>query len=208
LSHPVFARWYARRSIAEERLQGAFRRELVEGLSGRVLEIGCGNGLNFAYYPPEVTEVVGVEPEDYLRRRARLAPASVAATVVDGRAESVAGSVEGPFDAAVFSLVLCSVADPDMVLRETKTVLRDGASVRMYEHLISADLRVAKWQHRAAPLWSRMAGGCHPDRDLLSVFEEQFQVTAMRRFDFCPGPRIPLGLVAPRVLARGIYRPV
>ena len=91
MSHPIFARIYARRSVGEARLQEADRRELVAGLSGRVLEVGCGNGLNFAYYPPTVTEIVGVEPEPYLRRRALLASSDAAprVTVVGGRAETV-----------------------------------------------------------------------------------------------------------------------
>jgi hypothetical protein len=49
--------------------QGALehRRALLAGLAGRVLEVGAGNGLNFAHYPPAVTELLAVEPEPYLR---------------------------------------------------------------------------------------------------------------------------------------------
>jgi SAM-dependent methyltransferase len=209
MSHPIFARIYARRSGAEAHLQADHRRELLAGLSGRVLEIGCGNGLNFPHYPDEVTEVVGIEPEPFLRHRARLAARGVAprVTVVEGRAETVAGSVTGAFDAAVFSLVLCSVADPAAVLGQVQRVLVAGAEVRFYEHVRSDAPTLARYQRIGAPLWSRMAGGCRPDRDTLSVIAGAFTVTGSRSFDFCPGCRLPLGIVAPHILARGVYRP-
>ncbi len=208
MSHPVFARIYARRSAAEAHLQEASRRELLDGLSGRVLEVGCGNGLNFAFYPPPVTEVVGVEPERYLRRQAHLAAtkARPAIRVVDGRAETVSEAVTGTFDAVVFSLVLCSVPDPRAALVESKRVLNEGAAARFYEHVLSDDPHRARVQRFFAPLWSSLAGGCRPDRDTLTSIEEEFDIADARSFDFCPGCRIPLGIVAPHILARGIFR--
>ncbi len=210
MSHPIFARIYARTSVSEARHQDPYRRELLAGLSGRVLEVGCGNGMNFGLYPPEVSEVVGVEPEDYLFRQARLAAATSARriVVVRGRAEMVSQLVSGPFDAAVFSLVLCSVPDPKTVLRETKKVLADGASVRFYEHVLSDDPKLARYQRLFAPAWSRAAGGCRPDRDTLSVVENEFSISDVRAFDFCPGCRFPRGIVAPHVLARGVFQPI
>lgn len=207
--HPVFARIYARRSAAEAHLQEANRRELLEGLSGRILEVGCGNGLNFAYYPPAVTEVVGIEPERYLRDKALDASSRAGRPirVVEGEAETLSEVVAGPFDAAVFSLVLCSVADQRRVLAETKKVLRPGAAVRFYEHVRSVEPQAARLQHLFGPLWSAVAGGCRPDRDTLSVAGEEFEITDARNFDFCPGCRIPLGIVAPHILARGVFRP-
>ncbi len=69
--HPFFARLYERLAPKVE-AQGAAEhgRELLVGLRGRVIEVGAGTGLNFAHYPDEVSEVVAVEPEAYLRRRA------------------------------------------------------------------------------------------------------------------------------------------
>ena len=70
--HPLFARLYAASSPGVDRKGGAeHRAEALAGLAGRVVEIGAGNGLNFAHYPPAVTEVVAVEPEPYLRARSR-----------------------------------------------------------------------------------------------------------------------------------------
>ena len=69
--HPLFARLYDRLSAkAEDAGQTEHRQEMLEGLAGRVLEVGAGNGLNFVHYPDTVTEVVAVEPEPFLRARA------------------------------------------------------------------------------------------------------------------------------------------
>ena len=126
--HPIFARLYARVSPGVERKGAAEHRdELLAGVAGRVIEIGAGNGLNFAHYPASVTEVVAVEPEPYLRGRAQEAAESapVPVTIVDGVADDLPAD-DGAFDAAVASLVLCSVPDQATALAEVRRVLRPG----------------------------------------------------------------------------------
>jgi len=117
--HPVFSRVYARMASEFEAKGAAVHRdELLAGLSGRVIEIGAGTGLNFNHYPADVTEVIAVEPEPHLaaiaRTAAREAPAPVA--VVDGEADRLP-SEDAAFDAGVASLVLCSVPDPSRARR-------------------------------------------------------------------------------------------
>jgi SAM-dependent methyltransferase len=100
--HPLFARVYARVGHLMDTEIGDHRRRLLAGLTGRVLEVGAGNGLNFPYYPATVTEVLAIEPEPYLRRLA-LAPASQASVpirVVDGTAEALPAP-DGAVDAVV-----------------------------------------------------------------------------------------------------------
>lgn len=101
--HPVFARVYDRLSAkAEEAGQTEHRRELLDGLSGRVLEVGAGNGLNFQHYPDTVTEIVAVEPEPFLRARAAESAkaTTVPIRVVDGVADRLPVDDES-MDAAV-----------------------------------------------------------------------------------------------------------
>src|ERR671911_1838979 len=111
VNHPVFARLYERISVKEDaRGASEHRRELLAGLTGRVIEVGAGNGRNFAHYPEAVTEVLAVEPEPNLRegalQAAKSAPVSV--RVVDGVASRLPAE-DGSFDAGIASLVLCTV---------------------------------------------------------------------------------------------------
>lgn len=175
ISHPVFARLYTRISCgAESRGVAEHRSRLLQGLSGRVLELGAGNGLNLSYYPRCTQEVVALEPEPYLRARAvqAAARAPVAVTVVDGVAEAIPFPDQS-FDAAVASLVLCSVVDPVVALRELARVLKPGAELRYYEHVVSLREGSARLQRLLdATVWPRLAGGCHMARHTGALLRE------------------------------------
>ena len=203
LSHPLFARLYHLISPQMEVAGSAdHRREALEGLEGRVIELGAGNGLNFGHYPSSVTEVVAVEPDPYLRHKAeeaaRHAPVSV--RVLEGDA-SVLPAGDASFDGAVASLVLCSVPDPAGALAELHRVLRPGGDLRFYEHVRAEQPSSARLQDAVAPLWALAAGGCRPNRDTVSAIEAAgFFVEAHRRFRF--EPSLLARPVAPHVIGR------
>ena len=193
--HPLFARVYARIShAAEGRGQTAYRQRLLEGLRGRVIEVGAGNGLNFAHYPPEVSEVVAVEPEGHLRSLAEdaAARAHVTVTVIDGTASRLPLD-DASCDAAVASLVLCTVPDQAAALAELRRVLRSGGELRFYEHVLSRDRRIARLQRAAdATFWPRVAGGCHAARDTgAAIAAAGFAVEREERFPFRPSALMP-----------------
>jgi len=201
--NPLFARLYARMSERESAEQIEHRRATLAGLSGRVIEIGAGNGRNFGFYPDRVDEVVAVEPEPYLRALAReaAAPAPIQVDVVD----AVAGALpfeDATFDAAVACLVLCTVPDQGAALSELRRVLRPGGELRFLEH-VHADrqpLRAVQSLADASTLWPRIAGGCHAARDTLRAIEDAgFTVAHVRRFGFSPGPPLP---AVPHILGR------
>lgn len=202
--HPLFARVYTSVAAAAERGGLAQHRErLLTGLSGRVIEVGAGHGLNFGHYPSSVEEVLAVEPEPYLRTRAaeRARRAAVRIHVVDGVAEQLPAP-DDTFDAAVASLVLCSVRDQGQALAELRRVLRTGGELRFYEHVRSRDPRLKRLQHLAdRTLWPAVAGGCHTSRDtLVGVAEAGFRVEEVDQFEFRPCALA--FLTAPHVLGR------
>ncbi|GHF30337.1 methyltransferase type 11 [Streptomyces mashuensis] len=195
--HPVFARFFARLGpLLDARAGvGAYREELLAGLSGRVIEIGAGPGLNFSHYPGTVSEVVAIEPDRHMRRLAVEAAvrSGVPVDVVPGVAEALPVKSEA-FDAAVVCVVLCSVRDVRRALAELGRVLRPGAELRFFEHG-RAEGPVLAMAQRALDrtVWPLLFGGCHTARDPLAALREAgFEPAGHRRV------RVPArGLVTP-----------
>jgi ubiquinone/menaquinone biosynthesis C-methylase UbiE len=170
-----------------------YRQRALAGLTGAVIEVGAGNGLNFGYYPSGVTGVLAVEPDPYLRRIAEeyAGQAPVAVAVRDGVAERLPGA-DGSFDAAVVTLVLCSVANQRAVLAEVRRVVRPGGQLRFIEH-VRADTAGLRRVQRAldATVWPRLLGGCHVSRDTLATIAGAgFTVVQSEAFRF-PQTQIP-----------------
>jgi ubiquinone/menaquinone biosynthesis C-methylase UbiE len=200
----VFAWIQARASAIEERRGGAERRrQLLHGLSGRVVEVGAGSGVSFAYYPTAVTELIAIEPEPALRARALEATsaASVPVRVLDGVAERLP-LPDASMDAAVFAGVLCSVDDPQRVLDEARRVVRPGGELRFYEHVVARNERLRGLQRLLdATFWPRLFGGCHTTRDTeRTLAASGFTLEERERFSF--RPTLLATPVAPRILGR------
>ncbi len=200
--HPFFARFLACVAArAEGGEEDDLRRELLAGLSGRVIDVGAGTGPNFRLYPDTVTELVAVEPEDYLRRKAEEAAARMGRPqirVIDALADRLPFE-DSSFDAAVVAQVLCSVPDQAKALAELRRVLKPGGQLRFYEHVLARQPRYARFQRLAGKVTPHLAGGCHPDRDTGHAIEEAgFEIQRCRSFTF---RQSPLDLpVAPRIL--------
>lgn len=168
-------------SSHETPLLRRLRAENLAGLSGRVLEIGAGTGTNFALYPDTVREVVACEPETRLAPKARAAGAAavVPVTVVESTIEALPDGE--PFDAVVCSLVLCSVADPDVVLHQVNSVLKPGGELRYFEHVASSGLRGSLQRLADATVWPRISGNCHTHRDTeRAITEAGFSLVVAR----------------------------
>ena len=182
VDNPVFAALWSRMSMREPETIRVLRRENLAGLSGRVLEVGAGTGTNFPLYPPTVTEVVAVEPERRLAELARKAAtvASVPVTVSTDTVERYRS--DRPFDAVVCSLVLCSVDDPDGVLRQVFSILRPGGELRYLEHVAGAGPRAGLQRIADATVWPRLLGNCHTHRRTeASIVGAGFEIAESRR---------------------------
>ena len=200
MGHPVFARVFAWLARSEGSLTTPFRRELLAGLHGDVLEVGAGAGSNFAHYPSGVERVVAVEPEPFLRARAAEAArdARVRIEVVPGRAEQLPFADES-FDAAVVSYVLCSVDDPVAAVAEIRRVLKTGGELRFWEHVRATDPRLARVQRLLGPMWRRVNGGCRLTRDTEATLAAAgLEVERCRAFRF--RPCILAAPVSPQIL--------
>ncbi len=171
----------------------AHRQRLVEAAYGDVVEIGAGYGATFPFYPSAVTRVLALEPDPTLRALAlaEAVKAPVPITVHDGMAESLPAADES-VDVVVSSLVLCSVADQSAVLAEVQRVLRPGGLLLFYEHVRSAHRVLAAAEDLISPLWSRLAGGCHPNRDTgAGIAAAGFTLQGVERFGFSALPGNP-----------------
>jgi SAM-dependent methyltransferase len=166
------------------------------------VELGAGTGLNFGHYPTTVSEVVAVEPERYLHAKAAQAAtnAAVRITLVDGTADTIP-LPDASVDAAVASLVLCSVPDQDSALAELRRVVRPGGELRFYEHVAADNPRWSRLQQRLDPVWSWFAGGCHITRHTeAAISAASFEIESCDRFLF--QPTAAAKLVAPHILGR------
>ncbi len=158
-----------------------------------MIEIGAGNGLNFDHYPNTVTEVLAVEPEHRLRALAEQAAthAPVPVRVVPGHADALP-TADATFDAAVASLVLCSVPQVASAVAEIRRVLAPGGELRFFEHVRSGRMLLGLLQDAITPLWSAAAGGCHPNRDTAEAIRVAgFHIEQLDRFCYAPLRFIP-----------------
>lgn len=163
------------------------RDALVDGLEGRILDLGAGTGWMFPYLAgvDGSLEVHAIEPDPYMRARARQRAASLELDVTfhAGVAEELPFRDES-FDAALSSLVLCTVDDPVAARDELARVLIDDGEVSMLEHVRGQGLR-GRLQEMVAPLWRPLAGGCHLDRSQHEPFlaDPAFEVQTFQRLD-------------------------
>lgn len=168
------------------------RAMVVPRARGDVLEVGFGSGLNLPFYDPaKVTKVWGLDPSTELWRMASRAVRDAAFEVemVPARGEEIPfGSHR--FDTAVVTYTLCTIPDPGRGLSEVARVLKPGGHLLFCEHGAAPDARVRRWQSRLTPMWRRVSGGCHLDRDVPALLEGAgFQITEMEAM-YLPGWRL------------------
>jgi SAM-dependent methyltransferase len=168
---------------------GERRRATCAGLTGRVLEIGFGSGLNVRWYPPNVSSVTAIEPSDLgwelsAGRRSR-GDVPVHRGGLDGQRLDLP---DDSHDSALVTFSLCTVPDPLLALREARRVVRGGGRLHALEHGVAPAEPVRRWQRRLEPVQRTVAGGCHLTRDMPALVASAGWRVEDREQDYLPGP--------------------
>ena len=167
-----------------------WRAHAADGLTGTIVEIGFGSGLNVPIYPAEVTEVLAVEPALVARDRAagRIAAshAEVRHVGLDGQRLPID---DDACDGALSTFTLCTIPDVEAALAELVRVLKPGAPFHVLEHGLAPDPGVARWQQRLGPIQRRVADGCHLTRDPVALLEGAGFTVVEHRSGYARGPK-------------------
>ena len=168
------------------------RKRILAEVTGDTLEIGFGTGLNLPHYPPQISAISALEPNEGMSglafRRIRDSQIKVKPLHHDGEDIPVA---DGSFDSVVSTWTLCSVGDPQEALREVSRTLRPGGRFFFLEHGLAQNPRIQKWQHRLTPINKVIADGCHLNRDIKSIVEtEGLKIVSHERLNLKDAPRI------------------
>ena len=181
LDRPLAALYDRLMSSSEQRWLGEARRQLLSGLAGRVLEIGAGTGANFQHYSAQA-QVTAIEPSIHFLKRARAKIATAQASIELKEADAQAlPFANDTFDAAVATLVFCTIPDPTKALSEVKRVTRGGAPLLMIEHVKAKTPGTQLLQNLWNPCQNFIGGGCNVTRDTEAVVRDAgFQIQEVR----------------------------
>jgi ubiquinone/menaquinone biosynthesis C-methylase UbiE len=173
------------------------RRETLRAARGRTIDLGAGTGANLGLYPEGVAELVLAEPDPHMmaRLRPKLPESARSAELVEASAEALPFE-DSSFDTAVFTLVLCTVPNPEKALAEAARVLKPGGRLLFVEHVRAESLGLARWQDRLETPWRFLADGCHCNRDTVANIEASpFTVERVERGSLPKAPPLVRPLV-------------
>lgn len=167
-----------------------YRERTISAAEGTVLEIGIGSGLNLPFYGGRVKEIIGLEPAPRLLSMARDQARRVSLPVkfIEGSAEAI--PLEGnSIDTVVTTWTLCTIPAVTQAIAEMRRVLKPGGELLFVEHGLAPDANIRKWQDRLTPAWKRIGGGCHLNRAIRSLIEENgFNITQLET-GYMQGPK-------------------
>ncbi len=178
----------------DEACLNEWRHGLLNQVSGEVLEVGAGTGINIKFYSDNVTRLVLSEPDKHMRKYLREQVDNhqlKIASVTSGTAEQIDSDDES-FDYVVATLVCCSVTNLKSSLREIRRVLRPEGSLVFLEHVAAADgTPTRRWQNRINPIWKTFMGNCHLNRETeQAIVTEGFEIIQIERESMRKAPPI------------------
>lgn len=146
----------------------SWRKELLNQVHGKVLEVGAGTGVNLGFYNDNVNELIISEPDKHMQNRLRdkLSNLSIKKYSIEDFGMEDIELEDDSLDCVVSTLVCCSVTNPEKSLQQVYRVLKPGGKFLFLEHVAAHDNpNRLKWQNRINPIWKRLAGNCHTNRD-------------------------------------------
>lgn len=173
------------------------RSRIVPQAQGDVLELGCGGGINMAFYDAaQIRSFSGLDPSPALLDRSREAAQAkgMSADIRGGVGEAMPFA-DASFDTVLVTFTLCSVDDQRKVLSEMRRVLRPGGKVLFLEHGRAPDKSVQTWQRRIEPIWKRIGGNCHLTRTITSAYEAAGFNIAVAEKAYMPKTPRPFGWI-------------
>ena len=166
-----------------------YRQQLLADVSGEVLEIGFGTGLNLAHYPDNIEKITTIDPNPGMRRRARsrieTSGITVDYKVLNGESIPIA---DAEFDSVVCTWTLCSIREVDKAIAEVYRLLKPQGKFFFIEHGLSQDDKIQVWQNRLTPIQKIVADGCHLNREIDAIVKRQFDNVTIEQFY---APKLP-----------------
>ncbi|WP_019508594.1 class I SAM-dependent methyltransferase [Pleurocapsa sp. PCC 7319] len=166
-----------------------YRQKLLENVSGEILEIGFGTGLNLAYYPDSVTKITTIDPNPGMQKlaRSRIAASNIEVDfqILNGESLPMA---DASFDSVVCTWTLCSIARVEQAIAEVHRLLKPKGQFFFIEHGLSKDIQIQVWQNRLTPIQKVIADGCHLNRNIKHIIEQKFSNVAIEQFY---APKLP-----------------
>lgn len=168
-----------------------YRQKLLADVSGEILEIGFGTGLNLPHYPQEVEKITTIDPNPGMQKlaRSRIAKSSIAVDYKVLNGESLPMEDE-TFDSVVCTWTLCSIPKVEQALYQVHRLLKPEGKFYFIEHGLSKDPNVRVWQNRLTPIQRVIADGCHLNRKINELVRQQFDNVTIEQFYAPKLPRV------------------
>ncbi|PMB27147.1 class I SAM-dependent methyltransferase [Fischerella thermalis] len=168
-----------------------YRQEVLANVEGEVLEIGFGSGVNLSYYPEHIHKIITVDvnPGIHALAQKRIQASSITVDhhILSGENLPMA---DHTFNSVVSTWTLCSIENVEQALKEIYRVLKPGGRFFFIEHGLSNEPNVQVWQNRLTPLQKIIAGGCHLNRNIRQLLENQFDTVSLEEFYAEKTPKI------------------
>lgn len=170
---------------------GKYRQQVLANVEGDVLEIGFGTGLNLSYYPHHIKKVTTVDPNSGMnklaQKRIQTSKIDVESRILNGENLPMANN---SFDSVVSTWTLCSIAQVEQALKEIYRVLKPSGKFFFIEHGLSDQPQIQIWQNRLTPLQKVLADGCHLNRNIQRLVEQQFDSIILEKFEIENLPKV------------------